>query len=325
MQSELISVIVPVYNGEQSVARCIQSLIMQTYTNFEVIILNDGSTDNTEEVCLAYVQKDERIQYFSQNNMGVSLTRKKGLSFAKGKYISFVDSDDYVKKDYLEQLYNAIKRSKASVVCCNSIDSAKFSENMYIEEDLLITEPKTLFEAFFSVKRYAYCIWGKLFDRDVIVNIKFPKLKYAEDAYVVMSLFAMKPQVLLIQYAGYYYQDNPNGAMNNSLGIQQPIDMLYCSICICRKCFKLCPELNTQATNHLLLQAFSVLINSSVENANIISQADNLLKECFIFLDNHFLQKSVKGKVILMYKHFPQLTRKLLKSYRHLKHTVVGR
>lgn len=113
---ELVSVIVPVYNVEKYLKKCVDSILSQSYQNIEVILINDGSLDGSGEICEAYAKKDERIKYITQNNSGLGKTRNRGIEEASGKYLLFVDSDDYIENTMIEKLYHNITESHADVV-----------------------------------------------------------------------------------------------------------------------------------------------------------------------------------------------------------------
>lgn len=121
-EEEKVSIIVPIYNGEKYLQYCIESILNQEYYNIEVILLDDGSTDKTSQICDRFATLDSRVRVIHQDNIGVSKTRQKSVSIAKGKYIAFVDADDYIKKDYINRLYTELKENNVDVVCCNSID-----------------------------------------------------------------------------------------------------------------------------------------------------------------------------------------------------------
>ena len=120
--NKLISVIIPVYNCEKYIKRCLESVIKQSYANFEVIVINDGSIDNSLEVIKEVSQEDKRIRIVSQENKGVSYSRRHGVEIANGDYITFIDADDYIESRFLETMYNEIIKNKVGLVCCNSID-----------------------------------------------------------------------------------------------------------------------------------------------------------------------------------------------------------
>ena len=112
---ELISIIVPIYNVEEYLRECLDSIMSQTYQNFECLLINDGSPDNSADICREYVEKDSRFRYFEKENGGVSSARNLGIEHSKGEYITFIDSDDWVDSDYLEVLYNALIDENADI------------------------------------------------------------------------------------------------------------------------------------------------------------------------------------------------------------------
>ena len=118
-EKALISIIIPVYKVEKYLEKCIQSVINQTYENLQIILVDDGSPDNCGKICVEYAKKDHRIEVIHKSNGGLSDARNKGLEIAKGEYIGFVDSDDYIESDMYEVLYNLLKQYNAYVKICN--------------------------------------------------------------------------------------------------------------------------------------------------------------------------------------------------------------
>ena len=119
MENNLISIIVPIYNSENYIKKCLDSILAQTYSNLEVILIDDGSTDNSYNICKDYQKKDNRIVLLQQKNAGVSRARNHGLEVAKGEYIGFVDSDDYIEPEMYEILLNSIIESNSKIAICN--------------------------------------------------------------------------------------------------------------------------------------------------------------------------------------------------------------
>ena len=124
----MISIIVPVYNSEKTLRECINSILCQSYCDFEVIIIDDGSTDNSPVICREMAEQDERVVVIHVENQGVSHARNVGMKKSKGDYICFVDSDDTIKPDYLEYLYSNIVSSAADIVTCNFIQENRGGE-----------------------------------------------------------------------------------------------------------------------------------------------------------------------------------------------------
>ena len=115
MENELISIIVPIYNVENYLRQCLDSIVSQTYQNFECLLINDGSSDNSADICREYIEKDSSFRYFEKENVGVSSARNLGIERSKGQYITFIDSDDWVDSEYLEVLYRALIEEKADI------------------------------------------------------------------------------------------------------------------------------------------------------------------------------------------------------------------
>ena len=119
--NELISVIVPIYNVEKYLERCLDSIIKQTYKNLDIILVDDGSIDNSTKICDEYVKKDSRIKVIHKENGGLSDARNVGIDNSDGKYICFIDSDDYIELDMIENLYDGIVKNNANICCCGKL------------------------------------------------------------------------------------------------------------------------------------------------------------------------------------------------------------
>ena len=192
-----ISVIIPIYNCEKYIKECLSSLFEQTFKNFEIICINDGSTDNTLKILKEFKELDNRIYVFNQNNTGPGITRNIGMNKSKGEYLIFLDSDDIFKKTMLEELYIKIKENDSDVVVCNSQNfeikkrRKKFYEKNYLIKDEIIKQ-KTfssldIKKDFFNL--FIWWPWDKIFKRKYIENlgIKFQNLKSTEDLFFVAS------------------------------------------------------------------------------------------------------------------------------------------
>ena len=122
MENELISIIIPMYNTEQYIECCLDSIRRQTYKNLEVIMIDDGSTDNVATICKKYCNKDSRFRYFYKQNEGVSIARNMGLEIANGDIIAFVDSDDYIKENMIENMVSKMEKEKSDIVICDAVN-----------------------------------------------------------------------------------------------------------------------------------------------------------------------------------------------------------
>lgn len=233
-----ISVIIPVYNCMNFLERCIESLLSQTFNKFEIILVDDGSTDGSEIICDRYANKNSNIRVLHQENQGVSRARENGLKLSNSEYIAFIDSDDYVKEDYLENLYFNIIESKADFVCCNSIDIGNnLPKNKEILDNEIINSKEKIIEDYFLGKRYAFCIWGKLYRKSLLTQIEFPKMKYAEDTYMILNLIQISNRVYLITYRGYYYVEREKSATFSLASVNRANDSLKRSKFLNEICF----------------------------------------------------------------------------------------
>ena len=191
---KLVSVIVPVYNVAEYVEECIVSIVNQTYKNLQIIVIDDGSTDKSIDICKKYVKNDFRIEIVSQKNMGVSVARNTGLSHAKGEFVTFIDSDDYVDNDYIETLIRHVD-DKTDLVCCN-IPNKKGIVNDTFRRKLLIAR-------LFSISGYT---WGKLIRRECIKEGFHKDIHYAEDYLFYINLMSNLDCVRVEDYDGYHYR-----------------------------------------------------------------------------------------------------------------------
>ncbi len=186
-----VSIIIPVYNSSKYIKRCLNSIVNQTFKDFEVIIINDGSKDNTVDIINEY-NHDKRIKLINRNNKGIGSARNLGIEKSIGKYICFIDSDDYVENDYLEVLYNKITKDNLDLVVCNYNE---INEELDKKRDIIINEfsnttlekePKLLL----SVNKSP---WNKIYKKSIINNIKFPvDLKYEDTEFLCKVLLHSK-------------------------------------------------------------------------------------------------------------------------------------
>lgn len=314
--NELISIIVPVYNSEKYLGNCIDSILKQTYREFELILIDDGSRDNSGLICDSYLEKDSRIKVFHQVNSGVSCTRNRGIQEATGDYIMFVDSDDYLKNDCLEVLYNNIKEYSADIVCCNSCDELPMKKDIYINEDMIICNEESLFWDYFYNKRHAYNIWAKLYTKQILKDMKFEHLKYAEDTLFIMSIYKKISKVRLITYQGYFYRNNENGAMRSSKGIQQINDVLFCVSKIYEMSMEFSQELILQAQKKLFTYLYYVIVNYHMGTEEECARARELINNNIKKISIGFILKQKRGILLIPFKYLKHISYKLLELRR---------
>lgn len=204
-----VSVIVPVFNTEKTLSKCLDSLINQTLSDIEIIIINDGSTDKTQTIINKYSKKDKRIKTYLIENAGLGNARNQGIKHSTGKYISFVDGDDYIELDMLEQLYNKAIEDNSDIVECDfywifpnktRLDKA----NYYADQANIMTDIRVM-------------VCNKLFKKELITsnNIKFPVgLKY-EDIAFTYSILPYAKKISYVPIAMYYYVQSGSSLINH--------------------------------------------------------------------------------------------------------------
>ena len=214
--NELVTVVVPVYNVEKYLKRCVDSLINQTYKNLEIILVDDGSTDNSGKLCNDYAKDDSRIKVVHKKNGGLSDARNAGIDIASGKYISFVDSDDWLTIDAIEILYNNIKKYNAEISSASMIE-------IFSDKNNIIIEPKyecTIFDTISGLENMMYLhgitnsACAKLYKTELFDDIRFPKGKLYEDLGTTYKVYAKSSKSVLINRVIYYYFQNINSIMH---------------------------------------------------------------------------------------------------------------
>lgn len=204
-KNELISIIIPVYNTEDYLDKCLSSIINQTYKNIEIIIIDDGSTDNSKKIIKQYMNKDCRISYYYQNNSGVAIARNSGIDKAQGDYIAFIDSDDYIDLTFIEKMYAAIKDDDVFSIC-GTIDVLENNDKIYNKIN------KNLVETFRGIARYRRLINKKILSNS---KIKFSNLKVSEDLEFYSKLLIYNNmKYSIVNECLYYYVQRPNSLIH---------------------------------------------------------------------------------------------------------------
>lgn len=227
--SDLISVIVPVYNVEKYLAKCLNSILMQTHKNIEIICINDGSSDNCSDILKEYREKDNRVRVIEQKNQGLSGARNTGLKIIRGKYIFFVDSDDWLPLDALELLYKKIKKDNSDIVIGNIVKvylnkSKKYvlknlEEKIYTSEEYLKYSMKN--------KNFMANVVNKLYKAEIIqkYNMSFKKEVLFEDFLFTIQYLIYSKKVSILNKDVYYYFLNRKDSIVNKV-TQKDLDAL---------------------------------------------------------------------------------------------------
>lgn len=220
---DLITVIVNVYNGEKYISKCIESILCQSYKNIEVLIVNDGSTDDTLKVCQSF--KDERIRIITQGNHGLSFSRNVGIENAKGKYVYFVDADDFIADDVIEYLYELCLNYKVSIATCRAMDiyDYNFKINQPKEKIRVLSCEEMLRKILLSKDR-SVNTWNKLFDKKLFDDIHFEN-RIINDVVTTHKLVIKAQKVVYSNQIKYYFLRHSNSiTANGNIKLDRYID-----------------------------------------------------------------------------------------------------
>lgn len=216
MDDSKISIIVPIYNAEKYLKKCIKSLISQTYRNLEIILVNDGSIDGSLDICKDYSTIDSRILVIDKINGGVSSARNKGLEIATGDFIGFVDSDDYIDKRMYEKLLLAIKENSADIAECGycTTDANYNVVKKYPLDNSVVEGSYQCSLDYLALSNTTNFNVNKLYRRTILKDIRYPDFKYSEDFWVNVRAFYKCKKKVTISGCYYYYFKNGNSACN---------------------------------------------------------------------------------------------------------------
>ena len=220
MPTPTVSVVVPVYRVEKYLDKCVSSICAQTFADFELILVDDGSPDNCPALCDAWAQKDSRIRVIHQKNGGLSAARNAGIEAALGQYLLFIDSDDYIKPDMLRQLVCAAQRSGAKMTLCN----LRYEDELgipFLYPDFssvqdAILDRNAFWNGYYSSQSAYYVVaWNKLYRRELFTSLRYPVGKLHEDEYVLQELVDQCDNICCLGYVGYHYVQR-SGSITNS-------------------------------------------------------------------------------------------------------------
>lgn len=270
MKNDLISIIIPVYKVEKYLEKCIESVLKQTYTNLQIILVDDGSPDNCGKICDEYAKKDSRIEVIHKINGGLSDARNVGINRANGRYIGFVDSDDYIKEDMYEKLINLIKEYDADISICNLydvIDGKEYVRNKdngiheYSRIDIL---KEILLDK--NIQSYA---WNKLYKKELFDEIKYPIGKKYEDIGTTFYLFEKCNKIVVTSEPEYYYLKRADSLVNN---VTESTILDYTEIIIQRYLYIKQNIKELRKYNNYYLAKTLITAHNDIENLENISE-----------------------------------------------------
>ena len=216
----LVSIIVPVYNVEKYLDKCVASVVNQTYTNLEIILIDDGSPDKCPAICDAWKSRDPRINVIHQQNGGLSHARNEGLKIATGEFIGFVDSDDWIELNMVEVLMSALLETDADIASCcfqSEREGSETIENKSIPKERIIYSSEEALEKLFKGRRFIQnVVWNKIYRRTTIVNNWFPVGKLYEDGLWTAKALGNARKIVCIDYPLCHYLYRPESLSHDA-------------------------------------------------------------------------------------------------------------
>lgn len=301
-KNDIISVIVPVYNVEKYLDKCIDSIHNQTYKNLEIILVNDGSKDNSKSICQKWKKIDKRIIYIEQKNSGVSSARNKGIELSKGKYIVFLDSDDYVEANMVELLYSEILKNNSDIAICNFIK--KSEDNYYIKKSKINkydNKKNQYVKYLLNEYKFGGFLWNKMYLADNIkkYNILFKEdIKIMEDLIFNLEYYKYIKKFSICEEYLYNYIKRENSALNSN---KKKYDYLKSNVFI----VEILEKYNSKYSNQFKLNYLFVEKKAKISNGKIdVSTNENikyLKKYRKISTFIKYGKISTKCKVIILY------------------------
>ena len=278
VNDSLVSIIVPIYNAEKYLDSCIQSVLRQTYTNWELILINHGSTDKSGRIAEEYGFADERITVFHQKNLGVSLARNQGIDEATGNYVVFLDADDELIEDCLAKTVNIAEETNADVVAGRSC------ENQELFQDRIIWTGAEALENSLKDHLFTYSACAKLIRREFIGKTRFtPDIRINEDSYFVFQLLCKQNVFVLTNDVIYFYRANSESS-SRTVFSEKYFDILKVSDLKYKKIEEQFPQMHDLAKNMLLKARMNVLRILAVRTRDEYRDVEKKLLE--YILDN---------------------------------------
>lgn len=287
MEYPLISIIVPIYNTEKYLNQCIESIVNQSYKNLQIILIDDGSTDKSNQICKLWEKRDNRINLVEQNNLGAAGAKNTGLNLIEGEWFLIVDSDDILLNHTVELLYNCANDNMADIVEGKLMPFYDSTFKMVMEKEKIplnvrsFNEEQAIYELIIE-RKFHQTPCNKIYKSNLIENIRFPQGRYIDDEYWTYKVFANAKKIISIDNIIYYYRKHENSAMGRaySLGRLDSLDAFMERVDFVKDKY---PSLETIAIEKFLINSIF-----------------NFQKLCFFSkLD---LMKDNRGKILKNYK-----------------------
>lgn len=296
---DMISIVLPVYNAEEYLKKSIESILRQTYPAWELIIIDNGSEDNSLRICQEYAKNEERILVLHQyQNKGVSAARNLGVEKATGNYVTFLDADDWVAPDYLEQLIKTAKNTKADMLVCQYkkvYDDDRSAEEENQEQPLGFAAKAYNREDYVSqclLEGYTHC-WGVLYKLSLLEGLRFPaRITIGEDVLFLIDTVLQAEKIVVTEYDGYRYYINENGAMNRKFSPSY-MDQILCWQKAKEKLLNKYPTIENKINSILVVSTMLVVGKLSALSKEEVNGFQKEIEECREIIQEYGNQKDI--------------------------------
>lgn len=332
----MISIVLPVYNAEKYVRKCIESVIEQTYPAWELIIIDNGSEDGSYRICQEYAKKEERILLLHQyQNKGVSAARNLGVEKATGHYITFLDADDWLAKDYLESLVKTAKDTQSDMVVCNfqkvyDADREVEKEDNTANCEIVAVQRQASVQTYHQgeymeqclLNGYTHC-WGVLYKSSLLDGIRFPAgITIGEDVLFLIDVILQAQKIVVTEYDGYRYYLNEQGAMNRKFTLSY-MDQILCWRKAKEKLLGIYPKMEDKINSILVVSTMLVVGKLSALSKEELAGFGKELEECRSVIKEFANKKEVfrllpsgYGLKVRLFKISPALYMKLYGAWK---------
>lgn len=296
----MISAIVPVYKVEAYLRQCVESILSQTFTDFELILVDDGSPDSCGELCDEYARTDARVTVLHRRNGGVSVARNAGIDEAKGDYIAFIDADDWCEPSLLEHLYNQVRETSAQIAVCAMCRDFVGSRSLYcVTPDRVLTARQAVRDLL-RHEAITQGVFPKLFSRALFSDVRFPEgVKIAEDAATVFHLFTRADTVAYSSVPLYHYRQRQSSAYNSldARSAQKNIEIIEE---ICAFVTRIYPDIPPSDVHYKLYRSYINMYDQLVEKAQKMRYAKGMKTYGRICLEDPALTHTERMKIRLL-------------------------
>lgn len=299
----LLSIIVPIYNVEPYLRACLDSILRQNFTDYELILIDDGSLDDSGKICDEYASSDKRIIVIHKKNGGVSSARNAGLDIARGEYITFVDSDDELEETYEKNMCILLSNSNIDMLqfprYCEVID-----HHYSMEKNLVLTGIDNIITAWIEEKILSGVLWDKIYKKTICEKIKFPEGRVHEDLYVICDIITKTNCIIFSKEGNYIYKNRSNSITTNPFTLKRKLDSLTAKLHILNTVKK--TDIATHHKNTIFSDIFRDIIrlqlcNKDLDLINEFTEVKQNLPSIFIFKN---ITLSSMGSVFFLCKFF---------------------